>query len=60
GDVLFFHANLLHAAGQNRTGERKLSVVLSYRSSNNLPRPGSRSAAVEDLEAGRFAADRPS
>ena len=52
GDVLFFHAGLLHSAGRNLTDERKLSLVLSYRSSSNTPIVGSRSAAREDLDAG--------
>lgn len=50
GDVLFFHAGLLHAAGANRSDRRKLSVVFSYRAADNLPRPGTRSAAREDLD----------
>lgn len=50
GDVLFFHAGLLHAAGANRTDRRKLSVVFSYRAADNLPRPGSRSAARTDID----------
>lgn len=50
GDVLFFHAGLLHAAGRNLTDRRKLSVVFSYRSADNLPIAGSRSAARSDLD----------
>ena len=53
GDVLFFDAALLHAAGANRTDRRKLSVVFSYRAADNLPRPGSRSAARTDLDPDR-------
>ncbi|NKI35894.1 phytanoyl-CoA dioxygenase family protein [Wenzhouxiangella sp. XN79A] len=53
GDVLFFHAGLLHAAGANRTDRRKLSVVFSYRATDNPPRPGSRSAARPDLDPDR-------
>lgn len=48
GDVLFFHAALLHAAGPNRTDQRKRAVVFSYRAADNRPRPGTRSAARED------------
>lgn len=50
GDVLFFHAGLLHAAGANRTDRRKLSVVFSYRAADNRPRPGTRSALRDDLD----------
>jgi phytanoyl-CoA hydroxylase len=50
GDVLFFHAGLLHSAGANRTDRRKLSVVFSYRAADNRPRPGTRSAALADLD----------
>ncbi|MBY6205237.1 phytanoyl-CoA dioxygenase family protein [Halomonas denitrificans] len=50
GDVLFFHAGLLHAAGRNLTDRRKLSVVFSYRPADNLPIPGSRSASRPDLD----------
>ena len=52
GDVLFFHARLLHSAGRNFSDERKLSLVLSYRDSSNSPLPDSRSAAKDDLDAG--------
>jgi phytanoyl-CoA hydroxylase len=52
GDVLFFHAALLHAAGANRTDQRKRAVVFSYRAADNRPRPGTRSAARDDLEPG--------
>ncbi|MDT8409593.1 MAG: phytanoyl-CoA dioxygenase family protein [Wenzhouxiangellaceae bacterium] len=50
GDVLLFHAALLHSAGRNRCGEQKLSVVFSYRRHDNLPLPGSRSAECADLD----------
>ena len=56
GDVLFFHAGLLHSAGRNLTEERKLSLVLSYRNSDNAPIAGSRSAARQDLDAGPMSA----
>jgi phytanoyl-CoA hydroxylase len=50
GDVLFFHAALLHAAGRNLTARRKRAVVFSYRPVNNRPLPGTRSAAGADLD----------
>lgn len=49
GDVLLFHSNLFHAAGNNRTGATKFSMVFTYRAADNLPEPGSRSAAVPEL-----------
>lgn len=50
GDVLFFHAALLHAAGRNLTARRKRAVVFSYRAESNRPLPGTRSAAGADLD----------
>lgn len=55
GDVLFFHAALLHAAGRNLTSRRKRAVVFSYRSERNRPIPGTRSAACADLNPGSSA-----
>ena len=43
GDVLFFHCRLFHAAGQNRSGEVKLSTVFTYHAADNRPIPGTRS-----------------
>lgn len=44
GDVLFFHCRTLHAATRNYSGETKYSVVFTYRSLDNPPLAGSRSA----------------
>ena len=49
GDVLFFHCRLFHAAGDNQTGETKFSVVHTYHAADNLPRAGTRSAALPDI-----------
>lgn len=49
GDVLFFHARTLHAAGRNLTHEPKFSVVFTFRPADNLPLPGSRSSALPEL-----------
>ena len=49
GDVLFFHARLLHAAGKNHTGLSKLAVVFTYHASDNRPLPGTRSASLPDI-----------
>lgn len=53
GDVLLFHAGLLHSAGPNKTSQRKRSVVFSYRDAANRPIAGTRSAAREDLDPER-------
>ncbi|HEV3105786.1 MAG TPA: phytanoyl-CoA dioxygenase family protein, partial [Trinickia sp.] len=44
GDVVFFHCNTLHSAGQNLTDDVKFSLVFTYHGASNLPLPGSRSA----------------
>jgi len=49
GDVVFFHCRTFHAAGANRTGTPKFSLVFTYRAANNLPLPGSRSASQPDV-----------
>lgn len=49
GDVLFFHARLLHAAGRNLTGLTKFAVVFTYHAADNRPLPGTRSAALPDV-----------
>jgi phytanoyl-CoA hydroxylase len=49
GDTLFFHARTFHAAGRNATTQAKFSVVFTFRPADNLPRPGSRSAAMPEL-----------
>jgi len=50
GDVLLFHAALLHAAGRNNTAQPKRAVVFSYRDAANRPVAGTRSAARPDLD----------
>jgi phytanoyl-CoA hydroxylase len=49
GDVLFFHCRTLHAASRNASNETKYSVVFTFRSGDNPPLAGSRSAAVPEL-----------
>jgi len=49
GDVLLFHSGLFHSAGTNTGTAVKNSVVFAYRGESNLPTPGSRSAAAEDV-----------
>lgn len=49
GDALFFHCKLFHAASRNYTQESKLATVMTFRSLDNSPLPGSRSAAEAEL-----------
>ncbi|KVE33357.1 phytanoyl-CoA dioxygenase family protein [Burkholderia sp. TSV86] len=49
GDVVFFHCNTLHSAGQNRTDQVKFSLVFTYRGDSNPPVPGSRSASKPEV-----------
>lgn len=49
GDVLFFHAHALHAAGWNRTDEVKLAVVFTYHDESNHPLPDTRSACLPEI-----------
>lgn len=49
GDVLFFHARLFHAAGQNRSRDIKFSLVFTYRAADNQPLPATRSSAIPDI-----------
>ena len=46
GDALFFHCRLFHAAGQNRSGEVKLSAVFTYHTRNNRPIPARAPIAI--------------
>jgi phytanoyl-CoA hydroxylase len=49
GDVLFFHCRTLHAAGANRTGATKFSLVFTYHALDNPPWPGTRSASQPSI-----------
>ena len=49
GDVLFFHARLLHSASRNNTGQTKYSAVFTFRPADNPPLPDSRSAAAGEV-----------
>ncbi len=49
GDVLFFHARLLHAAGPNQTSLTKLAAVFTYHAADNTPLAGTRSASLPDI-----------
>ncbi|WP_437187226.1 phytanoyl-CoA dioxygenase family protein [Planctomicrobium sp. SH668] len=49
GDVLFFHAKTLHAATRNFSEQTKYSVVFTFRSIDNSPVQGSRSAKSPEL-----------
>lgn len=47
GDVVLFHAKVLHYANKNRTDKAKVSFVYSLRAHNNRPIPNTRSDARE-------------
>ncbi|KIX36735.1 phytanoyl-CoA dioxygenase family protein [Burkholderia pseudomallei] len=49
GDVVFFHCNTLHSAGQNRSDQVKFSLVFTYHGDSNRPVPGSRSASKPEV-----------
>jgi phytanoyl-CoA hydroxylase len=49
GDVLFFHSNLFHEAGNNQTTQTKYSLVFTYRAADNPPLAESRSASFEEI-----------
>ncbi|MCA9082927.1 MAG: phytanoyl-CoA dioxygenase family protein [Planctomycetaceae bacterium] len=49
GDVLFFHARCFHAATRNYTDATKYSAVFTFRSIDNSPVPGTRSAECPEL-----------
>lgn len=49
GDVLFFHAKCFHAATRNYSDKTKYSAVFTFRSLDNPPLAGSRSAELPEL-----------
>ncbi|WP_323119540.1 phytanoyl-CoA dioxygenase family protein [Burkholderia alba] len=49
GDVVFFHCNTLHSAGQNTSDQVKFSLVFTYHGASNRPIAGSRSAATPEV-----------
>lgn len=49
GDVVFFHCNTLHSAGQNQSDDVKFSLVYTYHGASNAPVPGSRSASKSEV-----------
>jgi phytanoyl-CoA hydroxylase len=49
GDAVFFHCNVLHSAGQNRSDAVKLSLVYTYHGSSNAPLAGTRSASKAEV-----------
>ncbi|MFP3560441.1 phytanoyl-CoA dioxygenase family protein, partial [Paraburkholderia sp. SIMBA_049] len=50
GDVVFFHCNTLHSAGQNRSDQVKFSLVYTYHGVSNRPVPGTRSATKPEVQ----------
>ena len=49
GDVLFFHAKSFHSATRNYSEQTKYSAVFTFRSLENTPLEGSRSARLPEL-----------
>jgi phytanoyl-CoA hydroxylase len=49
GDAVFFHSNVLHSAGQNKSAAVKLSLVYTYHGLSNAPKPGTRSASKAEV-----------
>lgn len=49
GDLLFFHCRLLHSAGQNMSGQVKLSPVFTFHKKSNLPIEGTRSSRLPSI-----------
>jgi len=49
GDAVFFHCNVLHSAGQNRSDAVKLSLVYTYHGLSNAPKAGTRSASKAEV-----------
>jgi len=49
GDAVFFHCNVLHSAGQNRSDAVKLSLVYTYHGLSNAPKAETRSAAKAEV-----------
>jgi len=49
GDAVFFHSQLLHAAGRNLTSETKLSLVYTYHAKANAPVRQTRSARFPSI-----------
>ncbi len=50
GDVVFFHCNTLHSAGQNQSDDVKFSLVYTYHGASNVPLPGTRSASLPEVK----------
>lgn len=49
GDVVFFHCNTLHSAGQNRSDQVKFSLVFTYHGASNRPLEGTRSTSKPEV-----------
>jgi phytanoyl-CoA hydroxylase len=49
GDAVFFHCNVLHSAGQNKSDAVKLSLVYTYHGLSNAPKAGTRSASAAEV-----------
>ncbi|MDX1570654.1 MAG: phytanoyl-CoA dioxygenase family protein [Xanthomonadales bacterium] len=52
GDLVFFHAAILHSASRNRTDETKYSAVFTYHGENTRPIPETKSASIPEVRVG--------
>jgi phytanoyl-CoA hydroxylase len=52
GDVVLFHSNTLHSAGQNLSDSVKFSLAYTYHGRSNAPREGTRSASLPEVVLG--------
>ena len=48
GDLVFFHAAILHSASRNRTAETKFSAVFTFHGAGTRPIPGTKSAGIPE------------
>ncbi len=49
GDAVFFHCNMLHSAGTNRSDAVKFSLVYTYHGRSNAARPNTRSTSKPEI-----------
>jgi len=47
--VLFLHAALFHAAGNNKRNQSKFSLVFTYHSSHTTPLADTKSTSYEEI-----------
>jgi len=50
GDVVFFHSQLFHAAGENQSENIKKALVFTYHDADNKPIPATKSATYPSIK----------